>query len=55
MCHFSTCPLTSRYVIAHDQFYQAFPALVLQATNAEVRRPGYNASTAGDKHWGEKD
>jgi len=31
---------TSRYVIAHDQFYQAFPTLVLQATNAGVRGLG---------------
>ena len=43
-CHFSTCPLTFWYVTARDQFYQSFPALVLQATNAEVRRPGYNAT-----------
>ena len=34
---------TSRYVIARDQFYQAFPTLVLQATNAGVRRPGHEA------------
>jgi len=34
---------TSRYVIACDQFYQAFPTLVLQATNVGVGRPGYEA------------
>ena len=28
----------------HDEFYQAFPALVLQATNAGVRRPGNEAN-----------
>ena len=37
---------TSRYIIARDQFYQAFPILVLQATNAGVRRPGYEATHA---------
>jgi len=37
MGHSSTRPPN---VIAHDQFYQAFPALVLQAKNAGVRRPG---------------
>ena len=26
------------------QFYQAFPALVLQVTNTGVRRPGYEAT-----------
>ena len=34
----------SRYDIAYDQFYQSFPALVLQATNIVVRRPGYEAT-----------
>ena len=34
---------TSRYIIALDQFYQAFPKLIPQATNAGVRRPGYEA------------
>ena len=29
------------------QFYQAFPALVLQVTNTEVRRPGYEARGGG--------
>jgi len=37
-------PMT-RYVIARDQFYQASPTLVLQATNAGVRRPVYEAMT----------
>ena len=37
----------SRYVIAHDQFYQAFSRIsILQATNAGVRRPGYKAREA---------
>jgi len=40
MCHSSTLPGTSLHV---TQFYQAFPMLVLQATNAGVRRPGYEA------------
>ena len=42
-CSFSgNVPLlhTSRYVTALTQFYQASPALELQATNAGVRRPG---------------
>jgi len=30
----------SRYVTAHDQFYQAFSCLVLQATNAGGERAG---------------
>jgi len=35
---------TSRYVIAHDSVLPGLPlALVLQATNAVVRRPGYEA------------
>jgi len=34
---------TSKYVIACDQFYQSSPELVLQATSADVRRPGYEA------------
>ena len=34
----------SRYVIAHDQFCQAFPTLVLQTTNSGVRRPGYETN-----------
>jgi len=34
---------TPRYIIACDQIYQAFPVLVLQVTNAGVRRPGYKA------------
>ena len=34
----------SRYVIAHDQFYKAFPGLVLQTTNARLSGPGYEAS-----------
>ena len=29
---------TSRYITARDQFYQAFPVLVLQATNTGVKR-----------------
>jgi len=33
----------SRYLTACDQFYQAFPALVLQAKTTGVRRPGYEA------------
>jgi len=37
------------------QFTKPFPALVLQATNTGVRRTEYKASTAGVKHWGEKD
>ena len=39
MCHSSTHPCTSLHV---TQFYTA---LVLQATNAGVRRPGYEASS----------
>jgi len=35
---------TSRYVIACDELYQAFHTLVLQVTNAEVKRPGYKPS-----------
>jgi len=35
----------SRYITAHDQLYQALPVLVLQATNAGVRRPGYEATS----------
>jgi len=35
---------TSRYVIHMTQFYQAFPVLLLQVTNAGVRRPGYEAT-----------
>jgi len=31
------------YIIACDQFYQAFPMLVRQETNAGVRWPGYEA------------
>ena len=34
---------TSRYVTACDDSYQAFPTLVLQVTNAGVRRSGYKA------------
>ena len=34
----------SGYIIAHDQFYQAFPILVLQTTNSWVRRPGYETN-----------
>jgi len=34
---------TSRYVIARDSVYQAFPTLVLQATNAGARKPWYEA------------
>ena len=30
----------SRYVPARDQFYQEFPRVSMQATNAGVRRPG---------------
>ena len=41
MCHSSTHPGTSLHV---TQFYQSFPALVLQAINAGVRRPGYEAT-----------
>ena len=37
MCHTPTCPGTSLHVT------QAFPMLVLQATNAGVRRTGYKA------------
>ena len=35
--------LTSRYITACDDFFQTFPVLVLKATNAEVRSPGYEA------------
>jgi len=41
MCHSSTRPGTSLHVIS---FTRPSPMLVLQATNAEVRRPGYEAS-----------
>jgi len=41
MYHSSTRPSTSYHV---TQFYQAFPALVLQGTNTGVRRPGYEAT-----------
>ena len=34
---------TSGYIIARDQFTRLSPALVLQATNAGVRRPQYEA------------
>ena len=34
----------SKYVTAHDEFHQAFPTLVLQATSAGVIRPGYEAT-----------
>jgi len=34
---------TSRYVIARDQFYQAFPC-VSTTSNTGVRRPGCEAS-----------
>jgi len=34
----------SRYVIPRDCFTRPSPALVLQATNAGARRPGYEAS-----------
>ena len=44
MCHPPHVHPTSRYVIAHYQSYQAFPTLVLQATNAGARRPGYEAT-----------
>jgi len=45
MCHSSTHPGTSYHV---TQFYQAFPrVIVLQATNAGVRSPGYKASCVG--------
>ena len=37
ICHTSTCPGTSLHVT------KAFPVLVLQATNAGVRRTGYKA------------
>jgi len=40
---------TSRQVIACDQFYQAFPALVLQVTNAGVRRSGYETIDKGQE------
>ena len=40
-CFSRNVPLTLHVT----QFYQAFPALVLQATNAGVRRPGYEATT----------
>jgi len=41
MCHSSTHPGTALHL---TQFYQAFPMLVLQATNAGVRIPGYEAT-----------
>jgi len=41
MCHSSTRPWTSLHVIS---FTRPSPTLVLQATNAGVRRPGYQAS-----------
>jgi len=42
MCHSSTHPGRTYHV---TQFYQAFPhVIVLQATNAGVRRPGYEAT-----------
>jgi len=37
---------TSRYVIARDQFYQAFPRV---STDTGVRRPGYKAILAVDE------
>ena len=41
-CFSRNMPLlhTSRYVIARDSVYKALPALVLQATNTGIRRPG---------------
>ena len=37
---------TSRYVIPHDSVLPGLPpALVLQATNAWARRPGYEATS----------
>jgi len=42
MCHSSTRPGTSYHV---TEFYKASPVLVLQATNAEARRPGYEATS----------
>jgi len=35
---------TSRYVTACDQYYQAFPKVASQVTNAGVTRPGYEAT-----------
>jgi len=43
MCHSSTHPGMSLHVIS---FTRPFPALVLQVTNAGVRRPGYEANKA---------
>jgi len=36
----------SRYVIAHDSFTRPSPTLILQATDAGGRRPGYEATQA---------
>jgi len=47
-CFYGNVPLlhTSRYVIPHDSVLPGLPpALVLQATNAGARRPGYEATT----------
>jgi len=45
----SHVPPTSRHVIARDQ---AFPGLVLQMTNAQLRRLGYEASRKVDTYIG---
>jgi len=39
---------TSRYVIAHDQFYQAFPYVSTAKDKHWVRRPGYEATSNPD-------
>ena len=41
MCHSSTCPGTSLHV---THFTRPSPTLVLQVTNAGVRRPGYKVT-----------
>ena len=43
MCHSSTCPGTSLDVIS---FTRPSPTLVLQVTNAGVRRPGYKVTVS---------
>jgi len=44
--HSATHPGASLH---ETQFYQSFPALVLQATNTGVRSPGYEATGQGSK------
>ena len=40
-----------KYIIVCDQFYQAFPALVLQATNTQVRRAEYEATLSTQRKF----